>query len=217
MSESLITGAENTDTSTDTATSVGTTPPATTEGADQQKQTTTTDADTATDTPEGDKGDQAKADEKSGAPEKYEFKPQEGRVFDDAIIAVYSDAARELNLSNEDAQKMLDKVAPVMAERQLAQIDAVKTEWESSAKTDKEFGGDKLTENLGTAKKALEAFGTPELKTLLNESGLGNHPEVIRLLFRAGKAISEDKFVGGRQAAPGTNGSLADKLYSNQK
>jgi hypothetical protein len=179
----------------------------------QQTQVTETDSETTNPTT-----DQTKDEgDKPGAPEKYEFKPQEGRVYDDAIIAVYSDAARELNLSNEDAQKLLDKVAPVMAERQLAQIDAVKTEWESSAKIDKEFGGDKLTENLGTAKKALEAFGTPELKTLLNESGLGNHPEVIRLLFRAGKAISEDKFVGGRQAAPGTNGSLADKLYSNQK
>jgi len=182
----------------------------------QQTQVTDTDSQTT---------DQAKADadagkdegDKPGAPEKYEFKPQEGRVFDEAILAAYSDVARELNLSNEDAQKVLDKVAPVMAERQLAQIEAAKNEWAESAKSDKEFGGEKITENLGTAKKALDAFGTPELKALLNESGLGNHPEVIRLMYRAGKAISEDKFVGGRQAAPGTNGSLADKLYSNQK
>ncbi len=209
MTDGQNTPVTDSQTTADTSTDIS--------SADTQ-QTQVTDTDSLT-------TDQAKADadegkaegDKPGAPEKYEFKPQEGRVYDDAIIAVYSDVARELNLSNEDAQKMLDKVAPVMAERQLAQIDAVKTEWESSAKTDKEFGGDKLTENLGTAKKALEAFGTPELKTLLNESGLGNHPEVIRLLYRAGKAISEDKFVGGRQAAPGTNGSLADKLYSNQK
>lgn len=214
MTDTLMTDGQTTqvtdsqttaDTSTDTS------------SADtQQTQVTDTDSQTT---------DQAKADadagkdegDKPGAPEKYEFKPQEGRVFDEAILAAYSDVARELNLSNEDAQKVLDKVAPVMAERQLAQIEAAKNEWAESAKSDKEFGGEKITENLGTAKKALDAFGTPELKALLNESGLGNHPEVIRLMYRAGKAISEDKFVGGRQAAPGTNGSLADKLYSNQK
>ena len=216
MSESLITGAENTDTSTDTATTVGTTPPATTEGADQQKQTTTTDADKATDTPEGDKGDQAKADEKSGAPEKYDFKAQEGLQFDPQVIEAYSEVARDLNLSNDDAQKLLDKVAPVMAARQQEQIKAVTEGWAQAAKTDKEFGGERIGENLATAKKALDAFGTPEFKSLLEESGLGNNPEVIRFMYRAGKQISEDTFVGGKGPS-GSDKSLADKLYSSQK
>ena len=83
---------------------------------------------------------------------------------------------------------------------------------------DKEFGGPALAENLSVAKKALDAFGTAELRTLLNESGLGNHPEIVRLFFRAGKAISEDRVVTGStgqaKAGPKSFSDLADVLYS---
>ena len=69
--------------------------------------------------------------------------------------------------------------------------------WSESSRTDKEFGGDKLNENLAVAQKAMNAFGTPELRAVLNKTGLGNHPELIRAFVRAGKAISEDTFVPG--------------------
>lgn len=158
----------------------------------------------------------AKADEKpAGAPEKYEFKAPEGATYDDAVIGAYSEIAKELNLPQESAQKMLDKVAPVIAERQAEQIKAAQTAWADSAKADKEFGGDKLTENLGIAKQALDTFGTPELKALLNESGLGNHPEIIRAFYRAGKATSGDTFVGGR--APTGPRDAAAVLYGKSQ
>lgn len=148
-----------------------------------------------------------------GAPEQYEFKAPEGQKFDDAVLGAFSEVAKELNLSQSAAQKVLDKVAPVIQARQLEQIEAVRTAWAESAKTDKEFGGDKLNESLSVAKKALDQFGSPELKKLLNESGLGNNPEVIRAFYRAGKAISEDTFVGGK--APKANANDARTLYPN--
>ena len=148
-----------------------------------------------------------------GAPESYDLKATEGREFDPKVLEAYTEVARELNLSNDNAQKLLDKVAPIMAERQQAQLDAIRSDWEQSSKADKEFGGEKLAENLGIAKKALDAFGTDELKSLLKESGLGNNPEVIRFMYRAGQNISEDKFIGG-QAPPLSGKTFADKLYS---
>lgn len=149
-----------------------------------------------------------------GAPESYEFKAPEGTQFDDAVIGAFSEVAKELNLPQDQAQKVLDKMAPVIAARQAEQFQAARTEWAEAAKTDKEFGGEKLTENLGTAKKALDALATPELRTLLEESGLGNHPEVIRVFYRAGKAISEDRFVTGRNGGSPTD--PAKRLFPNQ-
>lgn len=158
---------------------------------------------------------------KVGAPEKYEFKAHEGYEFDSSVINAYSEVAKELNLSQDAAQKVLDKMAPALQARQAEQINSIRDEWVSLAKSDKEFGGEKMSENLGVARKALDAFGSPELRTLLNESGLGNHPEVIRLFYRAGKAISEDRFVGGSPAAGKGAGlksfsDFASALYSNQ-
>lgn len=154
---------------------------------------------------------------KVGAPEKYEFKPQEGRAFDAEVMNSFSAIAKELNLPQADAQKMLDAVGPKIAERQMAAIEAVRTQWAESSRSDKEFGGDKLQDNLVVARKAVETFGSPELRTLLNESGLGNHPELIRFMVRAGKAISEDKFVGGsrngQKTGPKNFNDLASALY----
>ena len=192
----------------------------------EQKATTTqgrqaADAAAAGKAPEANdaKAAEAPADAKPTAPETYEFKAPEGRTFDSEVIAEYSKVAKELNLSQEAAQRVLDAVGPKLAERQAAQIEAVRTGWADSSKADKEFGGERLSENLSVAKKALDAFGTSELRSLLNESGLGNHPEVIRFMFRAGKAISEDSMVTGtkgeaKSARPRSFNDLADALYS---
>lgn len=157
-----------------------------------------------------------------GAPETYEFKPMEGRQFDNDVLKEYSDVAKELNLSQKSAQLVLDRMGPKMAERQAAQLDAIASQWASTSQSDKEFGGDNLAQNLSVAKKALDTFGTPELRSLLNESRLGNHPELIRFFFRAGKSISEDGYVGSSNGAGSSKGQPRDfaaqatAMYGNQ-
>lgn len=166
-------------------------------------------------------GDQNGEQAKANAPEVYEFKAGEGREFDPEVIKSFSEIAKELDLPQDAAQKVLDKVAPKILERQMQALETVRNEWAESARTDKEFGGDKLNDNLVVAKKALDSFGSPELRKLLNESGLGNHPEMIRMMYRAGKAISEDRFVGGtrggQKSGPKGFNDLASALYSNQQ
>lgn len=158
------------------------------------------------------KGEEGKAGEKQGAPESYEFKAPEGKEFSPEVLGAFSEAAKDLDLPQEAAQKMLDKLAPAFAERQTRAVEAARAQWATDSRSDKEFGGDKLDENLATAKKALDTFATPELRALLDESGLGNHPEVIRMFYRTGKAISEDRFVTGQ--AGKTNQGDARRLYA---
>lgn len=151
-----------------------------------------------------------------GAPEAYAFVAPEGQTFDDAIIGAYSNVAKELGLPQDKAQKMLDTMSPAIAARQAEQLEAAKAEWIETAKTDKEFGGDKLTENLAFVAKAREDLATPELRTLLDQTGLGNHPEMIRMFYRYGKAISEDSFTPGRNnGAANAELSIAQRMYPN--
>lgn len=152
----------------------------------------------------------------AGAPEKYEFKTPEGVNFDAAVIEAFSATAKELNLSQEAAQKVLDNVGPIMAKRQAESLQAAHDEWVGSARADKEYGGDKFDANLAIAKKALTAFGTPELTSLLRDSGLGSHPEVIRFFYRAGKRISEDTVVTGSIGVPAGKKDAASALYPTQ-
>tara|TARA_R110000803_G_scaffold154638_7_gene219444 strand:+ start:464 stop:1132 length:669 start_codon:yes stop_codon:yes gene_type:complete len=161
-----------------------------------------------------------------GAPEKYEFNevadaPQE---LDAEVLEAYSEVAKDLNLSQENAQKVLDKVAPVIQARQAKVLEEARNQWAETSASDQEFGGENLNANLETAKRAMDNFGTKEFSALLHESGLGNHPEVIRFMFRAGKAISEDTYVGNSEGSTGTSrtmpkdmAGMADALYSNQQ
>lgn len=154
--------------------------------------------------------------EKATAPEKYEFKhPQEGQQYDAKVTEAFSAVAKELNLSQEAAQSVMDKMSPVIAARQQEALSAARQEWREASQADKEFGGEMLAENLGFAKKAIDAYATPELKNLLEESGLGNNPEVVRLFYRVGKSMGEDGFVAGRGAA--VQAKDARSLYGASK
>lgn len=154
-------------------------------------------------------------DKPQGAPEEYaDFAAPEGMAFNPEALTDFKALAKEHNLSQEAAQKFADLGAKAVQKAQdgyREQIEQAQAQWAADSKADKEFGGDALPENLSVAKRALDTFGSPELSKMLGESGLGNHPEVIRLMYRVGKAISEDKLVPG-QTKPVETDALK-KLY----
>lgn len=145
-------------------------------------------------------------------PESYELQMPEGIELDKASAEEFTAIAKELKLDQATAQKLAD-VAAKQAQRQVEAHTKLVESWVEQVKSDKDIGGDKLEENLGIARKALETFGTPELRDVLNASGLGNHPEVIRAFLKAGKAISEDRFVQG--SPKGADSDPAKKLFPN--
>lgn len=151
----------------------------------------------------------------SAAPEKYEFTAGEGQELDKEAVAAFEPLARELGLSNEQAQKIVDMygsaIMPQIAKQQEAAWQKQVTEWAETVKADKELGS---VESIGNAQKAMDQFGTPELKQYLNDSGLGNHPELFRIFSRIGKAMSEDGFVSGSSE---NALSTADVLFGDSK
>ena len=161
------------------------------------------------------------------APEAYEkFSLPEGYEYDEKLAGDFGGVAKELGLSQDKAQKLVDhyiqltqKAIQVHNERS-AQISE---EWKTSAETDKEYGGAKFAENIAVAQKALESFGTPELTKHLNESGLGNHPEIIRFCWKVGKLLSDDHQpddLSGRMKDPNkklTEEEVAKLLFGGQK
>ncbi|HIB8964965.1 TPA: peptidase [Citrobacter freundii] len=167
---------------------------------------------------DGDKPEEEKPDDKEqkpeGAPEKYEFKPAEGQELDTAALEQFEPIARELNLTNEQAQKMVDlygtKIMPMVQQQQVEAWQKTTEQWAADVKADKEIGGDKLTSNLSAAQRALAQFGTPELKEYLEGTGLGNHPELVKAFVKVGKAMSEDGVVTGKESG---QRSAAEVLY----
>jgi hypothetical protein len=153
--------------------------------------------------------DAKKAEEdakKAGAPEKYEdFKMPEGVEVDTALVESITPIFKDLNLNQDQAQKIIDYYSKEVLPRQSEQInqqwDKIRADWETQAKADKEYGGEKFEENFHYAKKAMDQFATPELRSAMDQYGFGNHPEVIRLMVRIGKQMSEDPNLPGRSNA----------------
>ena len=152
------------------------------------------------------------------APETvYEFTMPEGVEIDPATLGNLTELSKELGLTKEQAQKVADlgaQQAQRWAAAQEQAINDVSAQWIDTVKTDKEIGGDRMAEKLAVAKRALDRFGSPELTQLLDESRLGNHPELIRAFYRAGKAISDDALVPGGRSVRGSN-DPASRLYDN--
>jgi hypothetical protein len=166
--------------------------------------------------PAGEQGTEAngKAGDEPTVPDAYDLKMPEGVELDKAAADEFGTIAKELKLSQVDAQRIAD-VAVKMQQKQAETHAEMVKGWVDQCKTDKEFGGDNLEQNLGVARKAIEAFGSPELKSLLNNTGIGNHPELVRFAYKAGKAISEDTFVASGSRAPTPETTLEKRLYPN--
>jgi hypothetical protein len=192
----------------------------TTAAEETAADTTTTEESSTEETAEKTEGEEETA-EVTGAPEEYaEFEVAEGVALDETTLGEFKGVAKDLNLPQESAQKLVD-LATQMSQRWADQFTNQVTEtrqgWLDASKADKEFGGDKLGESLATAKRAIDAYGTPELTQLLNETGIGNHPEVIRFMARAGKGVTETGVVKADQTATGAPASLAERMYPPKK
>lgn len=119
----------------------------------------------------------------------------EGMVLDDAAVEQFGSVIKELGLDQEQTQKMASAYAQLQQAKAQEAGEAFSQQldqWYEQSTTDKEFGGDKFEESAKLAVQAVEKFGGPELKQVLENTGLGNHPEVIRFMYRVGKAVSED-------------------------
>lgn len=146
----------------------------------------------------------------------YEFVMPEGVTLDEELGGMFKEFAKAKNLTNEEAQGLLD-LSLKAQEKQAEAYRATQAEWVTQSKADKEFGGGQFDQNLAVANKALDAFGTPELKTLLRDTGFGNHPEVIRAFVNVGKAVGEDKLVvRGNHTPQALNPDpIAKRMYPN--
>jgi len=166
------------------------------------EQTTTTQQ-TETKPQDGQKGaEQTETEDKTQAPAEYtDFTMPEGVTASPELLTEFKGAAKELGLSQEQAQKLVDlqsKFVLASAKEQQEQFTQLGNEW--AAETKKALGTSFATE-MRFAAKARDQFASPELVQLLNDSKLGNHPEVVKLFIAIGKAVSEDGFVSGRNAA----------------
>jgi hypothetical protein len=155
---------------------------------------------TATSTPE----EIAAFRTKMGVPAKFEEysygKLPEGMAetqLDKARLDAWRKEMHEAGLPKAQADRLLNKYITeefgTFQARNKFHTDALATN-ELAVKA--EFG-DKYDENVNFAQFAAKQFGDEALLKLLDESGMGSHPAVVRFFAKAGRAMADDKARGG--------------------
>ena len=144
------------------------------------------------------------------APEVYEaFQLPDGVEIDAKAIELASPVFKELGLTQENAQKVVGlytELTKQLDERTATQRAETIADWLKQAKADKEIGGAKWSKSLEQAQSIVNKYADAETRQFLEETGLGNHPGLIKMLAKAGANFSEGSFV-----AQGANGSSANK------
>jgi len=146
-------------------------------------------------------------EEYEGAPESYEdFEVPEGFNINPEALESFQEFAKEWDLSQEHAQELVDfhakEVKSMMEDQQKAWTETRET-WVKDARNDEEFGGQAFNENMKHVATAVNEFGSPELRQVLNQTGLGDHPELVRFFYRVGKLAGEGNFHTGQGGSSG--------------
>ena len=166
----------------------------------------------------------------AGPPEAYELTAPEGITLDAASIELATPVFKDLGLNNEQANKLMPVAAEFAKRIQdqgqqaiMTEVMAQRREWLREVENDTTLFADQVGEDddgdpvfeinphkraktLALTAKALDTLGAPKgspFRSFLTDSGLGNHPEMIRMFRKIGETIGEDNsFVRADGAAP---------------
>lgn len=132
----------------------------------------------------------------------------ENSVLGADLLAAFKQTATEVNLPAASLQKWLaleESRLQAVAQHQAQQKQEELETWARQTQT--EWGPNWQAE-VSRAVRAADVFGGPELRQLLEETGLGNHPVIVRTFIGIGKRMSEDVTPGGASHAQ------ADKTFT---
>lgn len=139
-------------------------------------------------------------DDAAEKPEGYEVPLPEGMELDEEGLAAFNELGKKLEIT----QEQVNELAPFFAERMQKQaesvVDSITTQAEKQSQTWREdsLAADDIGESgVKVAADAIKAFGSDSLKAWMDETGVGNHPELIRAFMRAGSAIAQDTLETG--------------------
>jgi hypothetical protein len=146
--------------------------------------------------------DTAKMNEADKVIEYQDFVIPEGMQKNEDLINNFIPLAKELKLTQEQAQKLVDlQTSALMADREKSLKDFEEFKEQTRNETKNYLGVDYKKE-LSYAKKAIDTFLSgdekKEFMTFLDETGIGDRKEFINILRKVGKEFTEGRFVEGK-------------------
>ena len=134
--------------------------------------------------------------------------------------------AHEIGLNNDQANALFNAYIDSIAGQEESESEAFdQFEVENTQALQKEWGGD-FDKNVELARRAFMNFATPEAVEIMEQTGLGNHPEILKVFSRVGELLQEDSVLPGSstpilggmnpaQAQQSIDAKMADPNFRN--
>ena len=134
--------------------------------------------------------------------------------------------AHEIGLNNNQANALFNAYIDSIAGQEESESEAFdQFEVENTQALQKEWGGD-FDKNVELARRAFMNFATPEAVEIMEQTGLGNHPEILKVFSRVGELLQEDSVLPGSstpilggmnpaQAQQSIDAKMADPNFRN--
>lgn len=142
---------------------------------------------------------------KLGVPAKFEDYSYEGQLpkdypvdkIDKTRFDGWRKALHEQGVPKAAAEKLIGKFLTdehtQMVEAEKARVKALA---DNEIAVQQEYGA-KFEETLNYARWTAKTFGDEKLLGMLEQTGLGSHPDVVRFFAKVGRAMADDKLRGG--------------------
>lgn len=140
---------------------------------------------------------------------------ESGESFNDATIGVISEIAKSLKLNNEQANSLLRNAEPIYKRAQQEAVLNERKAWRRALIEDPEVGGENFRKTRAHLSTVMQKFGNNEVRDILTQTGLGDHPAFVKMFNAIGAALSpEVNVVKGTPSTP--RNTLKDYYYNTK-
>lgn len=169
-----------------------------------------------------------------GAPEVYaDFKLPEGFKANSEALKSVSATFKELNLTQDQAQKLVDAYTSNLIDVMKGPEEAYNTireGWRKEVLSDATLatGGKMKPEVLQTIGRAIDSIGDAKVsqsfREIMDTTGVGDNPAFVKMFYHLAKASTEGTHVNGNGPSPGGQShpnakptSIANAMFPNLK
>lgn len=127
-------------------------------------------------------------------PASYEITLPEGVTADEDTLNAFRTEAAALRLPPEGAQKLADIGMSLLQKQQTAALESFNSQieaWKSEVRALPEFQGDLSQQSWNTLARMMDEHGSPELRAMLNATGAGHSPHLVKFVLSMAKLTSE--------------------------
>lgn len=129
------------------------------------------------------------------APDNYDLSGIVPDTYNQDIVDEFRKKAHETGMSQEGVRKMAEWYKEVELKQQDAIRKARAMQDDQNMLHLKAEWGVHFDENVKNARKALDAYTDKAFKQYMDETGLGNHPALVKAFAKIGRELSEDRLV----------------------